>query len=866
MRFTMSSILPNNFLTKCKGWISAKWDTLHENFLTDRMIWCCVMAIVVCVCSDKIFSLWIGWFGVWLDKFYEIVVDRKILLMIAIVSTLWLGIKNLVILCRLQSVSPVLIPLGFATFWLIVKWPGVYLPIVDGFTFRQLLAGLLIAAPILRICKYICKYIYVWWKNRKESSESSTDNPIGLVSGHPEYYEDGRMKFATALATLIGNTDLKKRGMTIGITGEWGAGKTLVLREVKSILKKRMEVIEFYPWQSSSPANLIEDFFLTLASHLHSHRRSLGRKLENYADKLIELDIDKKINFFAKIGRWISGGYLSINDARGKIEKELDTLPKSIAVIIDDLDRLDKDELFEVLRLVRNTAHFRNIAYIIAYDPDYTAKMIGRKGIENAEEYLHKIFMLSINLPSYEHFTYVEVITKIVEQHFGKESDDCSTLKPMVTLQSKGYTEYFLTRFIRNYRQAVQFGHFLCANFLMLKNMSPGFSKDFDLDDWYYLQMLRFFFPDAYDVLQQKPESFFYPQYIKTDSLYKFDKETFAKSGIQLPAKAISIISTLFSNTPYHAKPTGIAYTRNFYNYFAFRVLSTEVSESDFMEMLNGIRSRETTIREWLHRRPKVWGSVDSHFISHDIGKLTNEQIKIFIESMLWWYVIAGSEMCMTAIRDITHHTASSEQLDIAAEAYLTTLQSMIADSNVNAVTISKLIVLQAPYPEDPTSSDDDAPEYFWNLLAADMAEELLEKLINREFENGEIESTDDISDRGSTLFKMMRASRKSISLSANDYRVYKNYALRPVDRIFNRYFSSHPGFMKGHNLERIKEVFGYTPTGDQEVDMDNAEGSDVLIRSIFENYENIRNIIFKWFKGTKEEKNKLIKDLHIEK
>ena len=857
----MSTVPQDNFLARCRNWIIGKWNAIRKKILTDRMIWCCVMATVICVCSDKIFSLWLGWFGGWLDKFYDIVVDRKILLILAIVCTLWISIKNLVRLWRSHSVSPVLIPIGFVAFWLIVKWPGTYLPIVHGFTFRQLLVGLLIAAPILRSYKAI----YGRWKNSKKSSENSTDHPIGLVSGHPEYYEDGRKKFATALAALIENTDLRKRGMTIGITGEWGAGKTLVLREVKSILKGRMEVIEFYPWQSSSPENLIEDFFQTLASHLHSHRRSLGRMLENYADKLIELDIDKKINFLAKIGRWISGGYLSINDARSNIEQELNTLPKSIVVIIDDLDRLDKDELFEILRLVRNTAHFRNIAYIIAYDPDYTAKMIGRKGIENAEEYLHKIFMLSMNLPSYEHFTYVGVLTEIIRQHFGDNSEELSMLERMVTLQYKGQSRHFLTRFIRNYRHAVQFGHFLCANFLMLKNMSPEFANDFNLNDWYYLQVLRFFFPKAYDVLQRKPESFFSPQYIKADSLYKFDKETYSKSGIQLPDQAISIISTLFSDTPYHDKPTGIAYTCNFYNYFAFRVLSTEISEREFMEVMNGVRSRDEAIDDWLNRKPSVRKSVDSLLANHTIGGLTNPQIKNFIEIKLWWYVLTKSHKCLETIQQMTHCSFSDEQFSAAVASYIETIQSMITGSDVRADIIAKLIAWQAPYPDDPTLSTDDQPEYFLTLIEADMAEELLEKLVAREFEDRRITSTDDISDCESILFKIMSAARRSTSLSANDYIVYRNYALRPVERIFESHFRSHPGLMKGHNLERIKDVFGYTFTGNQEIDMDNAEGSDVLIRPFFENYENMRNIIFKWFKGSKEEKNKLIKDLHIE-
>lgn len=837
---------------------SWKQDILNSAFFSEKMLWCCVLAIAVCSCSDLLYSLWIDWFGTWIDRFYSIVVSHTALLWILVFSVIWLGCRSLWRVWRADSLSPPLLPLGFSALWLIVNWPGPYIRIYGDLTFRQLLAAWFILAFLVGLARRC----YDLWRSRRSKAQNA-DTPKGLIVGHPAYYEDGRKKFASALASLVRNTDLRERGATIGITGEWGAGKTLVLREIKSVLEKDMTVIEFYPWQSSSPDNLIEDLFQTFASRLHPHSRTLSLNLKNYADKLIALDIDKHINFMAKIGRWAGGGDRSINDARREIQRKLDRLSKSIVVIIDDLDRLDKDELFETLRLVRNTAHFRNIAYIIAYDPDYTVKMLERKGIENAKEYLHKIFMLSLSLPSYENFTYVEVIRQIIKRHFEAGSDDYARLDPLVSMQNENCTGYFLSDFVHNYRQAVQFGHFIIANYLVIKEMSPDVTSNFDLNDWYRLQVLRFFYPDACNRLQQTPESFFGHQYFRF-GLYRFDQDTFNNSGIKLPPGALPLIKAIFSKLPSQASPTGIVQMRNFFNYFACRILSTEISESEFVDMLNDVRPKSLVLTEWKNRRPNVWKSVDSHFATHTIGSLTDAQISIYVGALLWWNALVESHRSIVCIREITEHTATTEQIAVAAKAYYETVLSMISNPGIRADIIARIIVSQAPEPEDPTVSADEQ-ESPVPLVKPSQTRELFEKLIEREFEHNRIKSADDISVPESSLFRIMSSAYTATDISAQDYTIFRNYALEPVREFFDRHLKANPGLMKGSNLGRLKAAFGYKPTGDQKADADSAERSDRLIRSFFECDENMRQIIFGWFKGSKEEKKRIISALNIE-
>lgn len=249
-----------------------------------------------------------------------------------------------------------------------------------------------------------------------------------------DYFDDGRKQFAEALADVVSDIDLRNEPVTVGIKGDWGSGKSLALRAVMERLKANgLEVVEFFPWQSSNPANLIEDFFKTLSEALHPRNRRLSRKLLTYSNRLIELDLHKRLNALGRVGRLLSGTYYSIATARETIERELAKLPKGVAVLIDDIDRLDGDELFETLRLIRNTAHFNNIAYVVAYDEEYVVKMLQSKGVANAERYLDKIFRLNMPLPAFEAYTYVGVIMRQLERMYPKGSPDFTLLSRLVT-------------------------------------------------------------------------------------------------------------------------------------------------------------------------------------------------------------------------------------------------------------------------------------------------------------------------------------------------------------------------------------------------------------------------------------------------
>lgn len=502
--------------------ITAGWRKMRE-WLPDGLSWHWFRRLVKLALGAAVLMCVAGRIDGWLaseflkplDFCLDLLREESVL---AWALLLVLGYQGVVFIRRVWETSCISLSLIVAVVcagWFVYCWPGEWLEYSVSISSHQshgvslqwlilLWGAAVVAAEVIKILRRCWKWIKFWRKGSKNprrfalqgvtvaegngESGGVSFEPLmkGLPVKAPEYYYDGRKDFASSVATLVSDTDLREEPLTVGITGEWGSGKTLVLNEIRDSLKNmKLDVIEFFPWQSASPSNLIEDFFKTLSSALHKRSRRLGSALESYAEKLIALDLDDRLNMLARVGRFLGGGYVSINSARERIERDLVDLGRKVVVIIDDLDRLDSDELFETLRLVRNTAHFRNMAYILAYDHRYVVSMLSRKGIEDPERYLEKIFKLVLPMPAYENYTYIGVILRQIRRKYGDRNSGYLLLLPLIN--ERYGAEYLLNLYVRNYRQAIGFATFLIARLTILKCSMPNFVFNICTSEWYRL-------------------------------------------------------------------------------------------------------------------------------------------------------------------------------------------------------------------------------------------------------------------------------------------------------------------------------------------------------------------------------------------
>ncbi len=203
--------------------------------------------------------------------------------------------------------------------------------------------------------------------------------------------------FKSLLSTISSNSISNEKSIAIGLVNRWGEGKTSFLqilsREIED--KKDTIVVSFNPWLSSQPDNLTSDFFNTLDEHL-SQFIYTGRLFRQYAQRLSRIDTGYNPLLYLP-RRWL--GHRSNQEYFNRINGLIRKLDKRIFILIDDMDRLHPKEVFELLRMIRNSASFPHMIFVVPFEKEYVTKALEENRIHNEEDYLKKIFDVEITLP-----------------------------------------------------------------------------------------------------------------------------------------------------------------------------------------------------------------------------------------------------------------------------------------------------------------------------------------------------------------------------------------------------------------------------------------------------------------------------------
>lgn len=255
------------------------------------------------------------------------------------------------------------------------------------------------------------------------------DQPPTIDSDTPLRQEDpfGRLAFAQQLADYL-VLQSGQDSLVLGLEGEWGSGKSWVIERVKQRLAQQNVItITFNPWLIGSENELIGAFMEEFASQLSEHgtllqrapgqMKKLAQAVASYGDKLLYLKYLKYLPGVAGVGEFIEdhaeqitagtqglkkalADKPSLSSARKTLEQALASLQQPIVVIIDDLDRLRKNEIQTMIQLVKAVGNFKGVAYLLSYDSKYVAQAISHDGsLAAGYAYLEKIVQLACHLP-----------------------------------------------------------------------------------------------------------------------------------------------------------------------------------------------------------------------------------------------------------------------------------------------------------------------------------------------------------------------------------------------------------------------------------------------------------------------------------
>lgn len=232
------------------------------------------------------------------------------------------------------------------------------------------------------------------------------DNPITKPS------EDvlNRQGVAGALANSVRSADASA-GYVLGVLGPWGSGKTSLINLTRELLAKEpsLPVLDFNPWMFSGAEQLVDVFFAEIAAQLRlkgPKLQTVAKNIQKYSKLLSPLAPIPFIGAWAErtektadtLASWVGDQRPSVLELRTELTKELADLDRPIIVVIDDIDRLSTGEIREIFKLVRLTASFPNIIYLLSFDRERVESALQEVGI-SGRDYLEKIVQTSFDLP-----------------------------------------------------------------------------------------------------------------------------------------------------------------------------------------------------------------------------------------------------------------------------------------------------------------------------------------------------------------------------------------------------------------------------------------------------------------------------------
>jgi hypothetical protein len=247
-----------------------------------------------------------------------------------------------------------------------------------------------------------------------------------------------RDQFVEAILAVIQGADVSHGALTVGLLGSWGSGKTSLLNLLSESLSESSAlsnpnspvssiVVKFDPWILRDADQLTPYFLRLLARQLAEkdikkaarHLRRLSRKIVGSLSSVSSLSVGiGGLGFSARFKR--SDGI----KVRDSIVRDLGRCKYRIVVLLDDLDRLQPDELTEVFRMVRAVADFPNIVYILAFDRDQVLSTLNLKGLNGS--YLDKIIQRVYEVPKVESADLLRGFDQAIDQVIAESGDEVS--------------------------------------------------------------------------------------------------------------------------------------------------------------------------------------------------------------------------------------------------------------------------------------------------------------------------------------------------------------------------------------------------------------------------------------------------------
>ncbi len=374
----------------------------------------------------------------------------------------------------------------------------------------------------------------------------SFSDDLPLTSGEQDRLN--RAPFAKRVAAVL-LASPKGTGLVIGLHGPWGDGKTTVLNLIRAELgaSKDAIVVEFNPWRFTDESAMLTGFFAvlgrTIGEKLTSKRKEMARWIESIARYASVIDAR-----FAKAAEIAAAkAAVKLDELRERLVTVLLKADRRVVILIDDIDRLDRQETHTLFRLIKACANFPNVSYVLAFDDIAVAKALGDRygsGDEaSGRAFLEKIIQIPLKLPVAAKEDLRALCFEQVEKALAAAG--ISLTESQVGEFIKGFDHGASVR-LTTPRAAKRYGNGLMFAMPMLKGETNA-------ADLLLVEALRAFFPEVYSIIRDNHSAFSGVEgerFSRTDKEPRFVKLLEPVIGEMPPDEATAVKSLLVDLFP----------------------------------------------------------------------------------------------------------------------------------------------------------------------------------------------------------------------------------------------------------------------------------------------------------------------------
>lgn len=319
--------------------------------------------------------------------------------------------------------------------------------------------------------------------------------------------------------------------VVMGLFAPWGYGKTSVLNLLESELNQWSDSrgrtaipVRFNPWFYSDAETLVRSFFGTIASAIGSsdrlgkrERKRLQKAVRGFGQYVVPVlslfPLTSSIASIAKpatkvLDRLLESGEADLRKQREKITTEMEKLsvrssPVRVVVLIDDLDRVEDDELRLVMRMVKHVVDLPNISYVLAVDHSRVREVAAQdRSIAYGQAYLEKIIQIAVHVPQITDETLERLVKTALTDALFDGANEIEFVKPNAAVPDDiDYYRSTLGRRVHTLRDRAR----LVNAVRLILHVDDDAPRLHALDA-VLVAFLQVFYPDAYERVRRNRE------------------------------------------------------------------------------------------------------------------------------------------------------------------------------------------------------------------------------------------------------------------------------------------------------------------------------------------------------------------------